>query len=343
MRKMLNTLYIMSEDAYASLNGETVEISFDKKSSQRIPLHTIENIVSFSYKGASPFLMGKCEEYGIPICFFTPRGKYLASIGAAVKGNVYLRRTQYRFADSEDESLKIAKNMILGKVHNSKQVLLRASRDHSMQVDLNKMSVTVGEIDAYLKQIKNADNKETLRGLEGCSASEYFSVFSELVLRQKESFAFTERTRHPPMDRINALLSFAYVLLANECASALLSVGLDPYVGFFHVDRPGRKSLALDLMEEFRSIYADRFVLTLINNQVIQKDDFIIQDTGAVILDEDTRKIFISKWQERKRTEILHPFLKEKIPWGLAMYVQALLLARYLRGDLDQYPPFFWR
>ena len=343
MRKMLNTLYIISEDAYATLNGETVEINFKDKESQKVPLHTLENIVIFSYKGASPALMGKCEEYGISICFFTPRGKYLASIGASVNGNVHLRRTQYRYADDEIMSLNISKNMILGKLHNSRQVLLRAARDHPMQVNEGKIAQTIEKIDEYLHQVKNADNKDSLRGLEGLAASEYFSVFNELILRQKDEFKFTERSRRPPLDRINAMQSFAYVLLANECASALLSVGLDPYVGFFHVDRPGRKSLSLDLMEEFRSIYADRFILTVINNQVVKADDFIIQDTGAVLFKDDAKKAFISKWQERKRTEILHPFLKEKISWGLAMYVQALLLARFLRGDLDQYPPFFWR
>ncbi len=343
MRKMLNTLYVLSEDAYVTLDGETVEINFKEKDSQRVPLHTLENIIVFSYKGASPALMGKCEEYGISMCFFTPNGKYLASIGAAVKGNVYLRRTQYRYADNERESLNISRNMILGKLHNSRQVLLRLIRDHSMQVDESRINQAINRIDDYLKQVKLVQNKDSLRGIEGLAASEYFGVFDELVLRQKDIFEFKERSRRPPLDRINAMLSFAYVLLANECASALLSAGLDPYVGFFHVDRAGRKSLALDLMEEFRSIYADRFVLTLINNQIIKADDFIIQDSGAVLLKDDAKRIFISKWQERKRTEIMHPFLKEKIPWGLAMYVQALLLARYLREDFEQYPPFFWR
>lgn len=343
MKKMLNTLYILSEDAYASLDGETVVISFQEKESKKIPLHTLENIVTFSYKEASPALMGKCEEYGIPICFFTPRGKYLASIGASVKGNVYLRRTQYRYADDDKKSLDISRNMILGKIHNSKQVLCRGSRDHPMQVDTNMISISANRLDDYLQQVRDVNNSDSLRGIEGMAAAEYFGVFNELVLRQKADFEFTERSRRPPLDRINAMLSFAYVLLANECASALLSVGLDPYVGFFHVDRPGRKSLALDLMEEFRSIYADRFVLTLINTQIIKKNDFDVQETGAVLFSDDAKKMFISKWQERKRTEIMHPFLKEKIPWGLATYVQALLMARYLRGDLDQYPPFFWR
>lgn len=343
MRKMMNTLYILSEDAYAALDGETVEVSFKDRHSQRVPLHTLENIVIFSYKGASPALMGKCEEYGILICFFTPRGKYLATVGASIKGNVYLRRTQYRYADNDEKALAISKNMILGKIHNSRQVLMRLVRDHPMQVDTDKIEVVSERLADYLCQVKNSDNKDSLRGVEGLAASEYFGIFNELVLRQKESFEFKERSRRPPLDRINAMLSFAYVLLANECASALLSVGLDPYVGVFHVDRPGRKSLALDLMEEFRSIYADRFVLTMINNQVITADDFDIQDSGAVLLKDDAKKTFISKWQERKRTEIMHPFLKEKIPWGLAMYTQALLLARYLRDDLDQYPPFFWR
>ncbi len=343
MKKLLNTLYVLSEDAYASLNGETVEISYKDRQSQRIPLHTLESIVIFSYKGASPALMGKCEEYGISMTFFSPRGKYLSSVGAAVHGNVYLRRTQYRYSDDEQKSLEVSRNMILGKLHNSKQILLRVSRDHPLQVDLDRLAVSVERMDSYLQQAKDSDNKATLRGVEGLAASEYFDVFNELVLRQKNDFEFTERSRRPPLDRINAMLSFAYVILANECAAALLSVGLDPYVGFFHVDRPGRKSLALDLMEEFRSIYADRFVLTMINNQMIKENDFVVQDSGAVLFKEDTKKMFLAKWQERKRMEIKHPFLNEKIPWGLAMYAQALLLARYLRGDLDQYPPFFWR
>ncbi len=343
MKKLLNTLYILSDDAYASLNGETVEISFCDREKQRIPLHTLENIVIFSYKGASPALMGKCEEYGITIVFFSPQGKYLASIGAAVRGNVFLRRIQYCYADDELKSLGISKNMMLGKLHNSKQILLRATRDHPMQVDVDQLILSTERIDSYLQQMRCTDNKESLRGLEGLAASDYFGVFNELVLQQKRAFEFTERSKRPPMDRINAMLSFAYVILANECAGALLSVGLDPYVGFFHVDRPGRKSLALDLMEEFRSIYADRFVLTLINNQVIKENDFIIQDNGAVLFKEEAKKTFLTKWQERKQIKINHPFLKEKIPWGLAMYVQALLLSRYLRDDYDQYPPFFWR
>ena len=343
MKKLLNTLYVLSEDAYASLNGETVEVSYKDRKGQRIPLHTLESIVIFSYKGASPALMGKCEEYGILIAFFSPRGKYLASIGASVQGNVYLRRTQYRYSDDEQKSLEISRNMILGKIHNSKQILLRSSRDHPLQVDVDRLSVASERLDSYIQQVRVADNKATLRGLEGLAASEYFDVFNELILRQKSDFEFAERSRRPPLDRTNAMLSFAYVILANECASALLSVGLDPYVGFFHVDRPGRKSLALDLMEEFRSIYADRFVLTMINNQMLKENDFVVQDSGAVLFKDDAKKTFLAKWQERKRTEINHPFLNEKIPWGLAMYVQALLLARYLRGDLDQYPTFFWR
>ena len=295
MKKMLNTLYVLSEDAYASLNGETVEILFQDKSSQRIPLHTLENIVIFSYKGATPALMGKCEEYGIPICFFTPRGKYLAGIGASVKGNVCLRRTQYRYADDDEKSLSLSRNMILGKIHNSRQVLLRACRDHPMQVDIDRLCISADKLEEYLQQAKGVNNKDTLRGIEGLSASGYFSVFNELVLRKKNSFEFTGRSKRPPLDRINAMLSFAYVLLANECASALLSVGLDPYVGFFHVDRPGRKSLALDLMEEFRSVYADRFVLTMINNQVISEDDFEMQENGAVFIKDGARKCNIVK------------------------------------------------
>ncbi len=343
MKKMLNTLYVTSEDAYAALNGETVEISFADKENKRIPLHTLENIVLFSYKGASPELMGKCEEYGIPICFFSPRGKYLATVGAAIKGNVLLRKTQYRFSDDENESLRISRNIITGKLYNSEQILLRVTRDHPFQVDVQGIVTAAKRIDEYLMMARAAETKESLRGIEGLAASEYFGMFNELILRQKSDFKFSVRTRRPPLDRINALLSFAYVLLSNMCASALLSVGMDPYVGFLHTDKPGRKSLALDLMEEFRSILADRLVLTLINNRVINEGHFAVQSSGAVILTDEGKKIFLSKWQEKKRTEIMHPYLKEKITWGLAPYSQAMLLARYLRGDIDEYPPFFWR
>jgi len=343
MRKMLNTLYITSEDAYLALNGETVEILFSDSEKKRIPLHTLENIISFSYKGASPALMGKCEEKGIGLCFFSPNGKYLASVGAAIRGNVLLRKTQYRQSENKQESLRIARNIISAKLYNSEQILLRSTRDHPFQVDVERIITAAKRIEDYLGQVRIADNDESLLGLEGLAAAEYYSVFDELILQQKDIYKYTNRSRRPPMDRVNALLSFSYVLLASMCESALLSVGIDPYVGFLHKDRPGRKSLALDLMEDLRSVFADRFVLSLINNKVIKENDFTVQESGAVLLNDKGKRVFLSKWQEKKRTEIVHPFLKEKIPWGMVPYAQAMLLARYLRGDIDQYPPLFWR
>jgi len=249
MRKMLNTLYITSEDAYLALNGETVEILFSDSEKKRIPLHTLENIISFSYKGASPALMGKCEEKGIGLCFFSPNGKYLASVGAAIRGNVLLRKTQYRQSENKQESLRIARNIISAKLYNSEQILLRSTRDHPFQVDVERIITAAKRIEDYLGQVRIADNDESLLGLEGLAAAEYYSVFDELILQQKDIYKYTNRSRRPPMDRVNALLSFSYVLLASMCESALLSVGIDPYVGFLHKDRPGRKSLALDLME----------------------------------------------------------------------------------------------
>ncbi len=343
MKKLLNTLYVTTEDAYLSLNGETVEVNFPGNIKKNIPLHTLSSIVCFSYKGASPALMGKCAEEQIHLSFYSPRGRFLANVLNNENGNVLLRRTQYRIADSPNESLDIAKNMIYGKLYNSKYVLHRVLRDHPLQVDCSAIEKSCKNISQYMKDIQNADSPDTLRGIEGNSASEYFSVFDEMILQNKSDFKFKGRNRRPATDNVNALLSFAYSLLANECASALQGVGLDPYVGFLHTDKPGRKSLALDLEEELRSVFADRFVLYLINNRILNGNDFDNQESGAVLLTDDGRKRFISEWQKRKKEIITHPFLEEKIEWGLVPHIQALLLSRFLRGDIDGYPPFFWK
>lgn len=343
MRKLLNTLYIMTETAYLALDGETVDVLFEDGTHKNVPLHTIESIVCFSYKGASPALMGKCAKENIGLTFFSPQGKYLATVTSGTNGNVLLRKNQFRYADDEKISLDISKNFITGKIYNSKYVLLRCLRDHPLQVDKEKMQKVVSNINRYLLDVQNADTIDTLRGIEGNAAAEYFSVFNELILNDKEEFAFYGRVKRPPTNRINALLSFTYVMLSNDCASALYSVGLDPYVGFMHSDRPGRKSLSLDLVEELRSVYADRFVLTLINNRIIKDNDFDIQETGVVKLKDEARKKFLNEWQTKKKQMIQHPYLKEKIPWGLVPYVQAMLLARCVRGDIDGYPPFFWK
>ncbi len=342
MKKLLNTLYILSEDAYLSLDGETVEVIYSDGTYKKIPLHILENIVSFSYKGASPALMGACSSKGIYLSFFSPQGRFLANVASITNGNVYLRRTQYRLADSS-EALDLARNFLAGKLYNAKYVLLRCVRDHEMRVDAEKIHKAVDRISLHMRSVVEAEDMNSLRGIEGNAAAEYFQVFDEMILQNEDTFRFEYRSRRPPTDPTNALLSFTYSILANECAAALYGVGLDPYVGFMHVDRPGRKSLALDLEEELRACYADRFVLTLINNRVVDKGDFIKKDDGAVILTDKGRKRFFEEWQKRKKQTISHPFLDETVEWGLVPHVQALLLARFIRGDIEQYPPFFWK
>ena len=343
MKQLLNTLFVTSEDIYLSLEGENVLANRDKQVLARYPLHTLQNIVSFSYSGASPALMGACAEKGIGLAFCSPRGRFLARICGENTGNVLLRREQYRAADDPEKSCRIARNMIFGKLHNARWSVERTIRDHGLRVDKEALSHASQELQTLLPQVLEAENPDSLRGLEGVGAAAYFKVFDDMILREKASFYFHGRNRRPPLDNVNAMLSFAYGLLANDCASALESVGLDAYVGFLHRDRPGRVSLALDLMEELRPCMADRFVLTMINNRVMTPDDFDESENGAVRMSDDARRKFLKSWQERKQEVITHPYLGEKLPWGLVPYMQALLLARYLREDLDAYPPFLWK
>ena len=343
MRHFLNTLFITSEDIFLTLEGENVVAKRDKTVVQRYPLHTLSSIVTFSYPGASPSLMGACAERNIGLSFFTPNGRFLARSSGESNGNVLLRRTQYRIADDPLKSCEIARTMIFGKLYNSRWSIERTCRDHSLRVDSARLKDCTEQIKKLLNPVIEETSMETLRGLEGVGASAYYGVFDDMILNQKEAFFFHGRNRRPPLDAVNAMLSFAYSLLSNDCASALESVGLDSYVGFLHRDRPGRSSLALDLMEELRPIMADRFVLTLINNRMVSPGDFEFRESGAVLLVDDARKTFIKAWHERKRETITHPYLKEKLQWGLVPYVQALLLARYLREDLDAYPPFLWK
>ena len=343
MKQLLNTLFVTSEDVYLSLEGENVLANRDKEVVARYPLHTLQSIVSFSYSGASPALMGKCAEKGIGLAFCTPRGRFLARVCGESNGNVLLRREQYRIADDDRRSCAIARNMIFGKLTNSAAVIQRTLRDHGPRVTDCGLEAGVSTIRSLQRQVLEQTELEALRGLEGVGAAAYFGVFVHLLLSRKEEFFFHGRNRRPPLDRVNAMLSFAYSLLTHDCASGLESVGLDSYVGFLHRDRPGRESLALDLMEELRPCMADRFVLTLVNNRVVKPDDFQTQDSGAVLLTEEGRKKFLKAWQERKRDTLTHPYLNEKMSWGMIPYVQALLLARHLRGDLDAYPPFLWK
>lgn len=343
MRRLLNTLFVTSEDIYLSLDGENVVANREKNVVARYPLHTLSAIISFSYPGASPALMGACAQRSISLSFCTPRGKFLARVTGEANGNVLLRRTQYRVADDTTQSCSIARTMVFGKIHNARWSIERTRRDHGLRVDTRRLGDVSGQLKALMPQLLCQIDLDTLRGLEGAGATAYFSVFDQLILGDRSVFHFETRNRRPPVDPVNALLSFAYSLLSHDCAWALESVGLDSYVGFLHRDRPGRSSLALDLMEEFRPCVADRFVLTCINNRIFQKSDFDYRENGGVFLSENGRRTFLQRWQERKKEVLTHPFLGEKVPWGLVPYLQALLLARHLRGDLDVYPPFLWK
>lgn len=343
MRKLLNTLFVTSEEAYLALETENVAVYIGEEKKEQYPLLVLESIISFSYKGASPALMGACARNGIQLVFLTPRGRFLARVCGQEQGNVLLRKEQYRLSDNLEKSCHIARNFIFGKVYNQRWVLERTLRDHRMRVDAAKLESASQALAGLLPAIETQTDLDALRGLEGEASVRYFHVFDEMVLNQKADFLFDGRNRRPPTDNMNALLSFAYVLLSNDCASALESVGLDSYVGFMHRDRPGRTSLALDLMEELRAPMADRLCITLVNNRVLQDKHFERQESGAVFLGEDGRKLFLSAWQNKKKEEITHPYLKEKMAWGLVPYVQSLLLARCLRGDLDGYPPFLWK
>ena len=338
MRKLLNTLYITSSEYYLSLDGENVIISQSKKEIGRLPLHNLEAIVTCGYAGASPALMEKCAAGNISITFLSPTGRFRAKVTGKAYGNILLRRTQYRMADDKKQTLEIARNFIIGKIYNQRSVINRAQRDYAERLDTEKLSLVSGQLRETLQTVREADTMETPP-----AASRYFSQFNQLILQQKEEFCFDIRNRRPPLDRVNALLSFTYALLTSMCVAALETVGLDPYAGFMHTDRPGRCSLALDLMEELRAPYADRFVLSCINKKMVDSSDFEEKENGAVFLNESGRKKYLAVWQSKKAEKLTHPYLQESIEWGLVPYVQALLLARFIRGDLDGYPPFLWK
>jgi CRISPR-associated protein Cas1 len=342
MIKLANVLYVTTPEAYLSLDGENVVVKKDETTSMRLPLHNLENIVCFSHPGASPGLMGACAERNVGLCFLTPNGRFLARVSGKVKGNVLLRKKQYEVSEKSAESVPIAASFLLGKIANCRKVIERALRDHSMLVNTQALSQASASLKETLGQIQACKSIGDLMGFEGSAAKIYFGVFDQLILHQREDFTFTERSRRPPLDNLNSLLSFLYTLLTNDVASALEVVGLDPYVGFLHQDRPGRPSLALDLMEELRPVFADRLALSLVNRKQVSGNGFTQKESGGILMDDDTRKAVLTAWQERKKEEIIHPYLKERIPFGLIPHVQAMLLARYLRGDLDAYPPFFW-
>lgn len=343
MKRLLNTLFVTNPDSYLSLDGKNVVINRNSEKIGRLPLHNLESIITFGYTGASPGLMGFCADNGISLVFLTPHGKFRARIIGKTKGNVVLRKEQYRISDSEERSSEIAQNFLIGKIYNHKWMVERTIRDYPLRIDLIRFQNVSQNLSSTLTSIRGVTELETLRGIEGQAAVSYNSVFDDMILQQKDDFYFHYRSRRPPLDRTNAMLSFAYTLLASDCGAALEAVGLDSYVGFLHRDRPGRISLALDIMEELRGIYADRFVLKLINKKIMQKDDFVINENDSVTMTDEGKKAFLNAWQQKKQEIITHPFLKEKISWGLVPYSQSLLLARFIRGDLDEYPPFLWK
>lgn len=343
MKKLLNTLYVTSENSYLGLDGENIVVLEESKEIGRIPLHNLEGIVSFGYRGVSPALMGACAEREISLCFVSPQGRFLARVTGKTRGNVVLRVQQYESSINSDKSLEIAKNCILGKVYNARWVLERSIRDHRMQIDADRVKDASEKLKNSLKLIQNCESKEQLRGFEGEAASVYFGVFDELILQQKREFYFHGRSKRPPQDNMNAMMSFVYTLLTNNITSALECVGLDPYVGYLHTERPGRVSLALDLIEELRAVLADRFVLSLVNKRIVNGKNFTQKENGAVLMTDELRKKLLTEWQSKKKETITHPYLNEKVEWGMVPYVQAMLLARYLRGDLDSYPVFLWK
>lgn len=343
MKRLLNVVYVSQPDCYLALKGHNLNIMQEGNSLGRVPLHNLEGICTFGHQGASPALMAYCMENNINLTFFSSSGRFRGRLTGTVNGNVTLRKTQYAISTNETESAKIARHMIIGKIYNSEHILRRTMRDHALRVDTERMQYSIVQLREARAKLLTCEELDTLRGIEGNAASSYFSVFDECILHQKEVFYYHGRSRRPPKDEVNALLSFAYALLAGEVVAALEGVGLDAYVGFLHRNRPGRVSLALDVMEELRPIIAERFVLKLINRRQLKATDFIRKESGAVILTDDARRMFLKKWQEEKQEKMTHPYLKEKIVWGLVPHVQALLLARFLRGDLDAYPPLLVR
>lgn len=343
MKRLLNTLYVTTQGAYLAHEGESVLVRVEHETKLRVPIHTLGSIVCFGQVSCSPPLLGLCGERNVTVSFLSEYGKFLARVQGPVSGNVLLRREQYRRADDEQATAEIARAVVIAKIANCRTVLLRAARERSEDAGTKALTDAAGYLAGTLESLREPAALEIVRGREGDAARAYFGAFDHLITAQKEDFFFRERSRRPPLDNVNSLLSFFYTLLVHDVSSALEAVGLDPAVGYLHRDRPGRPGLALDLMEEFRPFLADRLALSLINRQQLRGKGFTRTETGAVLMDDETRKGVLVAYQQRKQEEIQHPFLGEKMPIGLLPHVQALLLARHLRGDLDGYPPFLWK
>jgi CRISPR-associated protein Cas1 len=342
VKKHLNTLFVTTQGAYLAKDGETVAVRIEGETAVRIPLHTLESIVCFGNVGCSPFLLGACGERKVGLSFLSENGRFMARVQGPTTGNVLLRREQYRRADDPGFSAQVASACVLGKVANCRTVLLRTLRDHGDKVDVAAVQGAVDRLSAALRRLQGGLSLEEIRGVEGDAARVYFAVFDHLIVRDKAHFFMRQRSRRPPLDRINCLLSFLYTLVVNDVRSAIESVGLDPAVGYLHRDRPGRAGLALDLMEEFRPM-ADRLAVSLVNLGQMSRDDFVVSDGGAVRMSDAARKTLLVAYQKRKQDEMTHPFVEEKMSLGLFYHIQALLFARYLRGELDGYPPVIWK
>jgi CRISPR-associated protein Cas1 len=341
MKRLLNTLYITTHGTYIAKEGMTVTVRIDHEIKMRLPVHTINGIVCFGGVAVSPEAMELCAENNVTISFLGEYGHFKARVVGVTQGNVLLRREQYRRADNENQAADLAKLFIIAKIANTRTVVLRAIRESFDTTGSEECEIAARKMLKVIKQLQEPISCESLLGKEGEAARLYFDIFNNLICAQKEHFVFRGRSRRPPLDLVNSMLSFVYTLLVHDATAALETVGLDPYVGFFHKDRPGRPGLALDLMEEFRGYIADRLVLTLINTQQVKPEGFTVTESGGILMDDQTRKTVISAYQKRKQEEVKHPFLEESMPVGMLVFSQAMLLARHLRGDLNKYPAFF--
>jgi CRISP-associated protein Cas1 len=342
VKQLLNTLYVTTQGAYLSREGECILVKLGDEVALRVPVHTLGSVVCFGRISASPPLMGLCAERGVAMAYLTEHGRFLARVQGPVSGNVLLRREQYRRTEHEDRAAEIARAVIIAKIANCRVVLLRALREKPGEGGA-ALEAAAARLGRTLQEMQRPMALDTVRGCEGDAARIYFSAFDYLITEAKDAFYFRERSRRPPLDNLNALLSFLYTLLTHDVAAALEGVGLDPAAGFLHRDRPGRPSLALDLVEELRPVLADRLALSLINRRQLDAAGFRKTESGAVAMSDETRKQVLVAYQKRKEEEIVHPFLKERVSFGLIPHTQAMLLARHLRGDLDGYPSFLWR
>ena len=343
MKQLLNTLYVTTQGAYLAKEGETVLVRVEQETKLRVPIHTLSAIVCFGQVSCSPFLMGMCGETGVALAFLTENGQFLARVQGPVSGNVLLRREQYRWADLAERTADVARSVVIAKVANCRTVLQRALRDRTDETGTEELERAVKRLGRLMEDVAKAGDVDAIRGHEGDAARVYFGVFDRLITASKEDFYFRGRNRRPPLDNVNALLSFSYTLLTHDITAALEGVGLDPAVGYLHRDRPGRPSLGLDLLEELRPVIADRLVLSLINRRQVRATGFRRTESGGVVMDDATRKELLVAYQSRKQEEIQHPFLGEKVAFGLVPHLQAMLLARSIRGDLDGYPSFLWK